>query len=269
MESESIKGRVVMNIFAQMVRSLYSPADIAKFRFQGIGKTILYVFLLTLISVIPAAYFTSAGIIDAVAAAEDTIERKLPPFTIDNSELKSDIKEPRTIKNGDITIIFDPTGTIDEKDMAGMESTVAMLKNKFVMAAGGQVNSIPYTLLGDGKMTKNDVSNLVSDAASSLPIVIGIMVIAIYLFAAGAKFIEISILALFGLLLKNLAGKNLQYRHLWRMGAYSVTLATLFFTIMALLKTAVPYSFIINWFVSSMFLLLAIKEVPSPKTKAK
>ena len=40
-----------MNIFKQLIVSLYSPKDIAKFHQQGIGKTILFVFFLTLISV--------------------------------------------------------------------------------------------------------------------------------------------------------------------------------------------------------------------------
>ncbi|MEW8971350.1 MAG: DUF1189 family protein, partial [Mesobacillus sp.] len=44
---------------------------------------------------------------------------------------------------------------------------------------------------------------------------------------------------------------------------YSTTLPTIFFTIMAFLKTEVPFSFSVNWFVASMMLLLAIKEIPA------
>lgn len=268
MRMESNKGRVFMNIFSQLFKSLYSPVDIAKFRFQGIGKTILYVFLLTLLSVIPTALYTSTGIMEAVSSSEDLIERKLPEFTIEDSALKSDLKEPKTINNGDFTIIFDSTGVIEEKDIVELDSTIAMLKHEVILSAGGQTNSIPYTIIGDEKMTKNDILKLLDDASSALPIVISLLLIAIYLFSAAAKFIEISILALFGLLLKNLANKNLQYRHLWRMSAYSVTLSTVFFTIMAFLKVTVPYGFIVNWFVSSMFLLLAIKEIPGSKQKS-
>ena len=256
-----------MNIFTQLVKSLYSPKDISLFRFQGIGKTILYVFLLTFISVIPATYYTSVGINDAVRATQETMKSKIPSFNIVNGELQSDAKEPITIKNESFTIIFDPTGAVDQEDMTGMDATFAMLKNEAVLAAGGQTNSFPYTLVSDGTMSKEDITTLINSAASSLPVFIGLLFIAIYIFSSGIKFIEISILALFGLLLKNLAGKNLQYKHLWRIAAYSVTLPTIFFTIMGLLKTTVPYSFMINWFVGSMILLLAIKEVPSKKIK--
>jgi hypothetical protein len=256
-----------MNIFTQFVKSLYSPKDIAKFRFQGIGKTILYVFLLTLLSVLPSTFYTAAAIHDAFAAAKETMESKIPSFTIDHGELKSDLKEPLTINNGSFTIIFDSTGAVEQEDMAGMDATFGMLKGEAVLAVGGETNAFPYTLISDGTMTKKEVTSMINSAASSLPIFIGLLFIAIYVFSSGIKFIEISMLALFGLLLKNLAGKNLQYRHLWRMAAYSITLPTIFFTIMSLLKTQVPYSFMINWFVASMLLLLAIKEVPSPKKK--
>ncbi|MGA9226792.1 MAG: DUF1189 family protein, partial [Mesobacillus sp.] len=121
--------------------------------------------------------------------------------------------------------------------------------------------------INNGTMSKQDINSILSSASSSLPIFIGLILIAIYVFSSGMKFIEISILALFGLLLKNLAGKSLQYKHLWRMAGYSITLPTLFFTIMSLLKTTVTYSFMINWFVGSMMLLLAIKEVPTSKKK--
>ncbi|MGA9227696.1 MAG: DUF1189 domain-containing protein, partial [Mesobacillus sp.] len=112
-----------MNIFTQFAKSIYSPKDIALFRFQGIGKTILYVFLLTLISVIPASFYTAQAINDAVNSVKETMESKLPYFTIENGVLLSELKEPLTINNGSITIIFDSTGAVEQKDMAGMEST--------------------------------------------------------------------------------------------------------------------------------------------------
>lgn len=256
-----------MKLFIQMGKSLYSPKDIASYRFQGIGKTIMYVFLLILISVLPSAYYTSMALNEAVAATKETLKTEIPSFKIENGELTAETKEPLTFNKEGFTIIFDPTGAVDQSDMAAMDATFAILKNEAVLSAGGETNSIPYTLFDTEVLTKTDVTKLLDSAHSSLPIFIGLLFLAIYIFSSGIKFIEISFLALFGLLLKKLAGKNLHYKHLWRIAAYSVTLPTIFFTIMSLLKTAVPYSVLINWFVGSMMLLLAIKEIPSPKSK--
>jgi hypothetical protein len=264
---QSTKGRVPMNIFTHLIKSIYSPNDIARFRFQGIGKTILYVFILTLISIIPASYYSASTISKAAESVEETMKTDIPSFSIEQGELKSELKAPLTIKNESFTLIFDSTGTIEQIDLTGMDATFAILKNEAVLAAGGETNSFSYTMFGAETMTKEDIQRLLNSASSSLPIWIGLLLIFIFVFSIGMKFIEVSILALFGLLLKNLAGKNLQYKQLWRMASYSVTLPTIFFTIMTLLKTTVPYSFAINWFVGSMILLLAIKEVPSPKKK--
>jgi hypothetical protein len=256
-----------MNIFAQIGKSIYSPKVIADTRFQGIGKTILFLFTLTLISILPIVYYMFVGISEAVGTAKQSIQTDLPSFTIEDGVLHSDIKAPLTIKNGSFTLIFDPTGAIDQEDMTGMDANFAMLQNEIVLAAGGETNAVPYSLFSNESMTKDDIISLIDTAESSLPVLLGLLFIVVYVFSSGMKFIEVSLLALFGLLLKRLAGRNLQYRHLWRMAAYSTTLPTIFFTIMAFLKTEVPFSFSVNWFVASMMLLLAIKELPG-KTPA-
>jgi len=256
-----------MNIFAQIGKSIYSPKVIADTRFQGIGKTILFLFTLTLISILPVVYYMFVGISEAVGTAKQSIQTDLPSFTIEDGVLHSDIKAPLTIKNGSFTLIFDPTGAIDQEDMTGMDANFAMLQNEIVLAAGGETNAVPYSLFTNESMTKDDIISLIDTAESSLPVLLGLLFIVVYVFSSGMKFIEVSLLALFGLLLKRLAGRNLQYRHLWRMAAYSTTLPTIFFTIMAFLRTEVPFSFSVNWFVASMMLLLAIKELPG-KTPA-
>jgi hypothetical protein len=254
-----------MSIFTQLVKSIYSPKVIADTRFQGIGKTILFVFMLTLISILPVVSYMFAGISEAVGSVKQSIKTDLPSFTIEEGVLHSDIKAPLTIKNGSFTLIFDPTGAVDQGDMTSMDADFAMLKEEIVLAAGGETNAVPYNLFPSESMTKEDIISLINTAESSLPVLLGLLFIVIYVFSSGMKFIEVSLLALFGLLLKNLAGRKLQYRHLWRMAAYSTTLPTIFFTIMAFLKTPVPYSFSINWFVASMMLLLAIKELSAKK----
>jgi hypothetical protein len=252
-----------MNILTQMAKSLYSPNVIADTRYQGIGKTITFVFLLTLISILPIVYYMFTGISEAVGSVKQSLKTDLPSFSIEDGILQSDIKAPLTIKNGNFTLIFDPTGTVDEAKLTGMDANFAMLQKEMVLAAGGETNAVPYTLFPSDSMAKDDIISLIDSAESMLPVLLGLLFIVVIIFSSGIKFIEVSLLALFGLLLKSLAGRELQYRHLWRMAAYSTTLPTIFFTIMSFLKTVVPYSFSINWFVASMMLLLALKEIPA------
>ena len=255
-----------MNIFKQLIVSLYSPKDIATFRQQGIGKTILYVFLLTLLSVLPSFYYFNTSMTNGFHVLEDTIQNELPPFTIENGELMADEQAPVTINKSDFTIIFDSTGTVDQTNVSQSDNTILFLKNEVIYSVSGQAQSMPYSTLGDITVTQEDLLSVLTSIDSMLPVMIPLIDTIIYLFSASMKFIEVSVLALFGLALKNIMGKNLNYRYLWRIAAYSVTLPTVFFMIMESLKTIVPSGFFIHWFVAIMMLMLTLKEVPSEKT---
>ncbi|MEH7109992.1 DUF1189 domain-containing protein [Bacillus sp. JJ1764] len=254
-----------MNIFKQLIKSIYSPKDIALFRFQGIGKTILYVFFLTFISVLPSIVYFSTALSSGLDSARSFVNDETPNFSIKNGVLSAKTNVPITIRKEDFTFFLDPTGAVDEADVAGEGNSFALLKDQFVVSAGGQSETYPYSMMEGLDITKKDLIDLIDSVDGVKGIIIPVISIFIYLFSSAASFIEVSVLALVGLLVKNLLGRNLTYRHLWRIAAYSETLPTLFFTIMAALKTTVPNSFMINWLVIIIVLLLAIKEVPAPK----
>jgi len=197
----------------------------------------------------------------------ETIQDELPPFTIENGELLSDEPVPITINKSDFTFIFDSTGTLDQTAIDRADNTIFFLKDELVYSASGVSQSMPYSMLGNITITKDDLSELLTSVDSILPIMIPVTAAVVYIFSAVMKFIEISIMALFGLALKNIIGKKVSYGHLWRMSAYSVTLPTLFFTIMEALKTIVPSGFFIHWFVALIMLFLALKEIPSEKSE--
>jgi hypothetical protein len=255
----------MMNIFKQFFRSLYSPKDIASFRFQGIGKTILYVFFLTLLSVVPSVYYFSTAATTGMETVRKGIQDKLPDFTIEGGELKSDQQTPVTIEEKGFTVIFDSSGSISPADLEDTNNALALLKNEFVLIAGQQIQTYQYSMLNAMKITKTDLLDFLNGMNDMMYIFIPLIFIFIYLFSSAVKFIEITILAVFGLAIKNLIGRKIHYRQLWRMAAYSVTLPTTFFVIMAAIKTNVPNGFLINWLVGIIVLYLALKEMPKPK----
>ncbi|MDZ5470976.1 DUF1189 domain-containing protein (plasmid) [Bacillus sp. 31A1R] len=256
-----------MNIFKQFTKSLYSPKDIALFRFQGIGKTILYVFLLTLLSVIPTVTYFSMTMVNGLEAAQSTINDEIPSFVIENGSLSSEQTEPVEIHENDFSIIFDSTGKIQQDDLKTVDNGIALLQKDFIVVTGGTLDAYSYSMFTDLVITKDDFIKFLDTLDSLLAIIIPIFIIVIYIFSSGIKFIEVSILAAIGLVLRSMTQRNLQYRQLWRMAAYSVTLPTIFFTIMEAIQTGVPNGFLLNWFVSILVLFLAIREIPKPKNK--
>lgn len=250
-----------MNIFKQLIVSLYSPKLISSFRSQGIGKTILYVFILTFLSVIPTIGYFSTALVNGIHLAQDTIQQKLPSFLIENGKLSSSQEKSVTIQQGGFTIIFDPSGKISVNDLDTSIDSLALLQNELAVTGGGSIETFSYNMLSDITLSKDDILQFVDTIDSLLLIIISIFSIVIYLFASGLKFIEVSILALAGLILKNDNSKTLSYRHIWRMAAYSTTLSTVFFMIMDALHTNVPFGFVLSWIISIIVLYLSLKEI--------
>jgi hypothetical protein len=256
-----------MNIMKQLVVSLYSPKDIAKFRNQGIGKTIAFVFLLSFISIIPAAYHLGSIVQSGMQAFQDTVKGELPPFEIKNGTLTSEADKPVAINKDGVQIMLDDTGKWTSSDIAVQaDNGIGLLKDEVVFVTAGQVQSYPYSMLEGFTVTSTELGKFLDSADSVLIIVLPIIFIMLYLLTVATNFIKISFLAVFGLTFKNGLNKNISYRHIWRLTAYSITLPVIFFTIMDAFNAPVPFGILISWFVSLLILFLAIKEIPENET---
>jgi hypothetical protein len=252
-----------LNIFKQLWVSIFSPKDIASFQNQGIGKTILYVFFISLIAFLPSAFYFSTMIVDGIDAMHETVSEDLPAFEIKNGTLTTEEDEPFSLNKNGYQIFVDGTGALTPEKVADeADEAVALLKSDLVFVSGGNVQSSPYSVLeGDNQ----EISTWLDSVESVLPIIIPLLLLILYLFTASGIFIKVTILAAFGLFFKNALGRPLSYRHLWRISAYSITLATIFFTIMDAFQAIVPFASIISWFVTLMMLYLSIKETSANK----
>ena len=253
-----------MNIFKQFIKSLYSPKDIAKYRYQKIGKTILYVFFLMFISVIPFFYHFGVLTSEIVNEGRKIVEEELPPFYIRNGELISDIQEPLTIRKEKITFIFDSTGTMTKDDAERKTNAIALLKNELVVTStGANAQSFSYTTIGE--ITNKTIVSFFNSGA--IWIIIPIIFIIFYTFVSGIGFLKITIFAYFALLLAKILSKQLVYRHAWRMTAYCMTLSTVFFMITEFMQIVFPFRLYLDWFIITIMMYLSIREIPSSTVK--
>ncbi|MED3690598.1 DUF1189 domain-containing protein [Peribacillus butanolivorans] len=252
-----------MNIFKQLWVSLYSPKDIASFQNQGIGKTILFVFLLSLVAFLPSAFYFGTMVVDGIDAMHETVSEDLPEFEIKNGTLTSESSEPFILNKNGYQIFVDGSGTLTPEDVGSKaDEAIALLKSELVFVSGGNVQTSPYSLL---EGNNQDISIWLDSVDSVLPIILSLLLLILYLFTACGTFIKVTILAAFGLLFKSTLGRSLAYRHLWRISAYSITLSTIFFTIMDIFKANVPFASLLSWFVTLIMMYLSIKETSAVK----
>ncbi len=251
-----------MNIFSQFVKSLYSPKAMASFRFQGIGKTILYVFLLVLITSIPMFITFGTSAMKLVSSTDDFLKNETPDFYIQNGEFFADVEEPFISEEGGFTIILDPDNELSLNEIRSYEEVVAIQSKEIIFQGVGTTDYVPLSDFQGTEVTKDDLISFMDSVGNSFPIIITVLLLFGYLFFTATKFIQISILALFGLVLKNMLQRtNLQYRHMWILSAYAVTLPTLIFAILQAAGIALPFSTLLSFAVSLFILFLIIKEV--------
>ncbi|QHZ47681.1 DUF1189 domain-containing protein [Bacillus sp. NSP9.1] len=250
-----------MKLFQLLFKSTYSPPTVAKTRFQGIGKSILYVFLLSIIAALPNLYHTSKGMVQTMNSFQTAV-KEIPDFSIKNGTLDTDAKKAKEAQSFGFVVVFDPTDSYGTKQIKDKRNSLGILKDKFVIAIDGQVQEMPYTMLPED-MTKQDILSLIEQNKS---VIVPVLCALLFLATAAGKFIDVTVLAVIGLLIRNAQKKKLSYKQLWVMSAYAMTLATVFFMVMDSLQALVPSQFLLNWAVNFIMLFLAVKEVPSQKT---
>ncbi|WP_018923755.1 DUF1189 domain-containing protein [Salsuginibacillus kocurii] len=255
-----------MSVFKQFVKSMYNPAFISQLRFQGIGKTIRYVFVLMLITSIPAGWMLASSTLSTLSQAEEVVNHDLPAFTIENGELHSDQEVPIELETSEGTFYFDPSGEIDRETLIDKGSALASLENEALLVEGSEVQSYTYDQFGEVTLSDDDLTMFVETFNDLLPIFLPLVLILMYVFTTAMKFIGITALSLFGLILKKRIQIKLTYKHIWVMSAYAVTLPTTFIALLDAIFPAVPFGFTIYWSVAIVMLALVFKKLPRPKS---
>lgn len=250
---------MTVTFFKLFIKSIYSPITIAQTRFQKIGKAICYVFFLAFLAAIPSAYNLGTGIYQAANDFRVILDRDIPDFSIENGQLSTAETAPAEGQSGQFMVVLDPEEAYGPEQIIAKQNAVGFLKDKLVIVIEGQPIDFEYSML-PSDLSKNEISGL-SDQMQTF--FIPVLIVFLFFFTAVSKFIEVTILAVLGILIKNMQGKRntLPYKQLWKMSAYTVTLATVFFAIMTALKTTVPSSFLLNWFIHFIILYLAVKEI--------
>lgn len=253
-----------MSLFSQLYKSLYSPKDMARFRFQKIGKTILYILLLALLTSIPETMQAGQFIKEQVLTLQHNFQTDVPNFTIENGELKAD--SPNRIKKeeNEFVFVFDPTNTqAPPSDSDGLY----LLKDRFVTISNGQQQAYTYSSIGSIPLTKTEVLDFFTFLKTIYPIAIFVLGFILLFINAFTSFIGISILAFIGMILSKQMQRILSYKQIWTLLAYCSTIPTIFFMIMKYLNISVLSPLLVYSLVTIVLLYITLKEVPPTKTK--
>lgn len=255
-----------MSIFQQLYKSLYSPKDMARYRFQKIGKSILYIFLLSLLALIPEMVQLTNLVRTELSLAEQTVQSEIPEFTIEQGELKADIREPILKVENDFVFLFDPNSEELPSSLTHRDG-LFFLKHKAVLVSGTNNEAYTYSLLNDTAISKADVEDFFSMIKSMYPIALIILGALLYVFDSFIVLFGVTAIAFIGRFFAAQMKRNVNYKQAWTLTAYSFTIPIVFFMVMKFLSITVLHSFLIFVAVSCVVLFLTLKEIPPVREK--
>jgi hypothetical protein len=260
-------GGEEVNVCKQLLISLYSPKKMALFRFQSIGKTIKYIFILTFISIVPTSLFLGYSILKSADITQEMLPKKIPEFTISDGELQTDPIKPIIKSDENVIFIFDSSGKITSQTIDRYPYAVALLKNEFAVTANHETHSYSYSLFQGINLSKQTIISYLHTLNNGLIVFVLLIIVGLYILAAGSKFIGITIFAYIGMIFKNMLHRKMVYKQLWTIAAYSGTLTTLIFTVSKAFSFYLPGQTLFHWLISGIFLFLTIKQIPAPKKR--
>lgn len=255
-----------MNVFQQFIKSLHAPKIMATFRFQGIGKTILYIFLMMLIVSIPMSIKLT---LDITKGSEKALEmlKDAPEFQFKDGTLVTESNEVFHQTDDDFVLIIDPNNSVDIDEAKDYPIGVIFYENEAVIIESGIATTYSYGQLGNFSLNKTDCIKLLENINALLVIFIPLLLIFLYLLATGLKFIGITVLAAIGILIRNKAEVRLNYKQLWVLATYAVTLPTTVFNLLETFSIIIPLGFLLYWGIAIVMLYLVINNIPKPKTR--
>lgn len=243
-----------MNIFKQLIKSIYSPKDIASFIHQRKRKSIAFVLLLAFITLIPATYYISQTLLEIKSELSTVIRDELPPFVIKEDKLFSDEKAPFIYKGDTVTYILDSTNTLTKSDVTDIY-TIALLTDGIYFAN----DYIPYSYIG--AFTNNSLAALVEMLTVDNTFTYTVSLI-IYLISVITLFVflllELVLIALIG---KLMARNKYTFGQMYRIAPYTMTLSTVFFFIMDWLQIEVIFASFTALFVTLIVMYLTVIEL--------
>lgn len=95
--------------------------------------------------------------------------------------------------------MFDPTDSYGTEQIEAKQNAIGILQNKFVLAIDGQAQEMSYSMMPSELQKKDVIAGLNQNKA----MIVTVLSALIFLVTAAGKFIEVSFLALIGLIIKN------------------------------------------------------------------
>lgn len=253
-----------MNVFAELIHSVYDLKSYSVFIKDRKRKTFLFGFLLVflyylLTIIVPYAKFqTSTGGVMQLA------DEYIPDFIIENCTVTVDGSMDREIGNAYIFVNTDDYMEEDEAlyYLTNYEQVLIMDSEKAIFQSDNQFQSIYYSEIDpDLYMTK---TLLLQEVAPYITTIIVMGLIVIFVGMELLFFFVVLFVALLGMIVASCMQYHLTFGELYKLGIYTRTTPLLIKALVSFLPISIPFYAVISMAISLAYLAGAIKHMKTP-----
>ena len=249
-----------MNVFCELVHSIYDCKSYETFLKDRKRKTFLFGFLLVVI------YFLLTMIVPFVRFQMSTggivkiVDEVVPDFAIADGRL--DVEEQFEFAEGD-TYFFG-----DTKDEAMTEEMILENLRRYgtvliadsenlIVKSNGQVQTLQIADL-DIEITKSEIITMFRPFVN---LAIGIILVIVFLFMQATFFFGVIFVALFGMIVASCMQTKLTFGELYKLGIYTRTTPLLIKALLSFLPFGLPFFWIISLGISLGYLAGAMRSM--------
>lgn len=250
-----------MNIFKEMVLSVYSYGSYKQFLQNKKGKVFGFGVMLMVIYFVVTALIPGLTTIFSPSGGMHNLMENIPDFELKNGRLWVD--DVFEMDEGSIYVYIDTDPDYyfyDADEMAyflnDYTSAILMDSEKMIVKSNGQVQGLYFSDLG-GDLDKEDLMALLP--LFYISFAVGIFLG--YIFATAFFFFGVLLVALLGMIVASSLKYQLTFGQLYLLGVYSRTLPLIIKALVSLLPINIPFFWVINFGLSVLILFLAIRKM--------
>lgn len=201
-----------------------------------VGKSFKYILSLMLLISLVLSIGYSFALSKGLDAAVKWMKKNLPVIEIQNGAAKVDVEQPYKIEQDEFAVIIDTTGKVTSLD--GYKKGMLLMKDKVIYKESETKTEI-YNL-ADIKSLRIDENFMNAIKKNAAWILFPFILVGTYLYLAIARLFQVVIFSVVTIFASTVAKARLEYKEIFNIGVYAVTLSTILGAIAALFVKQIP-----------------------------
>ena len=251
-----------MNIFAELIHSVYDFQGYAGFLENRKFKTFLYGLLLGLLYVLVAVVGPLAAVIVPAGGMERLMKDVVPDFALEDGQFW--MEEPVEYSQyagsqGGIYVKIDTdhpvTDEISNVDLLVFDKALIMDADNMIIKSEGEVIRTSFADLDFGDWTREEV---LTELLPMIQMIMWMVVAIMILFCVIGFFLGALFTAGIGAIIGSVMKYSLSFGDLYKLAVHARTVPMLIMMALAWLPLYVPFPFLINFGISAVYLWRAL-----------